>query len=148
MIIISLVILLSRSTIQFQSNTIYPQQTQPLYFGTENLNQIPIVYHSPSTMRPLIPVPFQNQQTQRIHTANRRVRQSNYIQERPLVLFDQKLHSIPQKYSDNAPGAYSWGYSWIDPYGNQMFREENSDGRGTVWGRYSFRNYDVSLTNN
>lgn len=146
MIINSLIILLSKSSIQYQSGTIYPPPTQSLYFGSENLNRPPIVYNTPSLppMPPLIPVPFQNQQSKRIQSVNRRIRQSDYITERPLVLFDQKLHSIPQKYSDNAPGAYSWGYSWIDQFGNQMFREENSDGRGTVWGRYSFRNYDVS----
>ncbi|KAI7697532.1 Cuticle protein 16.8, partial [Sarcoptes scabiei] len=36
-------------------------------------------------------------------------------------------------------GAYHWGYKWLDEQGNQMFREESSDGRGTVTGRYSFR---------
>lgn len=40
---------------------------------------------------------------------------------------------------DTAPGAYTWGYKWIDEHGTQMFREEEADGRGTVWGRYSFR---------
>lgn len=38
---------------------------------------------------------------------------------------------------------YHWGYSWIDQFGSQMFREETSDGMGTVWGRYSFRDYNV-----
>jgi len=42
------------------------------------------------------------------------------------------------------PGAYSWGYRWIDEFGTQMFREETSNGRGTVWGRYSFREATVS----
>lgn len=41
--------------------------------------------------------------------------------------------------------AYSWGYSWIDENGNQMFREEMSDGYGTVRGRYSFRDFNVRI---
>lgn len=40
-------------------------------------------------------------------------------------------------------GAYHWGYKWLDEQGNQMFREESSDGRGTVTGRYSFRDSNV-----
>lgn len=43
-----------------------------------------------------------------------------------------------------APGAYSWGYKWVDESGTQMFREETADGMGTVWGRYSFREANVS----
>lgn len=42
-----------------------------------------------------------------------------------------------------APGAYSWGYKWVDESGTQMFREETADGMGTVWGRYSFREANV-----
>lgn len=44
----------------------------------------------------------------------------------------------------DAPGAYSWGYRWVDESGTAMFREETADGLGTVWGRYSFREPDVS----
>ncbi|XP_027204624.2 uncharacterized protein LOC113798307 [Dermatophagoides pteronyssinus] len=43
---------------------------------------------------------------------------------------------------DSPPGAYHWGYRWIDESGNQMFREETADGYGTVTGRYSFREYN------
>src|SRR5699024_4413069 len=42
--------------------------------------------------------------------------------------------------------AYSWGYRWFDEFGTQMFREETSDGRGTVRGRYSFRDAKVSTS--
>ncbi|KAH9392808.1 hypothetical protein TYRP_005896 [Tyrophagus putrescentiae] len=45
----------------------------------------------------------------------------------------------------DAPGAYSWGYRWVDESGTAMFREETADGLGTVWGRYSFREPDGRL---
>ncbi|KAH9493742.1 hypothetical protein DERF_014478 [Dermatophagoides farinae] len=48
----------------------------------------------------------------------------------------------PATYDNSPPGAYHWGYRWIDEFGNQMFREETADGYGTVTGRYSFREYN------
>ncbi|OTF69773.1 cuticle protein 57A-like protein [Euroglyphus maynei] len=51
----------------------------------------------------------------------------------------------PATYNNSPPGAYHWGYRWIDEFGNQMFREETADGYGTVTGRYSFRDYNGLL---
>lgn len=53
-------------------------------------------------------------------------------------LRDYRTHNTYSSGEEENDDAYSWGYQWTDEFGNQMFREEISDGQ-TVRGRYSYR---------
>ena len=66
----------------------------------------------------------------------------NQIQSQPSFLTLKPTNYQSDNSEEN--GAYSWGYKWTDEFGNQMFREETADGRGTVRGRYSYREANVS----